>query len=646
MLPVRAQRTLIAAALLTTAFPAAAADFTVTGSNTTAQTLDPADGETQTGTVESAGVLDVSVKKTPAITVSSSDGTGVAVIVNSGQIIQDKSDRAIRANSGAVTLTITNNADALIEATGEDAIQVSSGADGTTFSLTNAGTITSGGGRAVNVRDAGGSNSIVNEADGVLSSTADDAVRPGAGGTIDNYGTIQATPTLDDDGESATGYDGIQADESGTAIATGVTVTNESTGVISGRHGITGSASGPDDDDPDEAFTITVINQAGGTITGVNGSGINIDNNTDDSDTSNVLIIMGDAVVTNDGTITGNYDSTYSVGDGDGVDVDGLLTLVNNGIIRGTGAAGDGDDGNANNPEGVSIGGGSITNNAGAEITGQNTNTSSTAKGHGVLVDDSSGGDAFAATTITNAGTIRGYDSYAIKLVGDWDDTITNESTGVIEGAGDSDEGAALQTGDGADTVTNSGSIIADANDLAIDLGDGDDSLTLGSGASVQGGIDGGDGSNTLTLDPGAGVTFSDSSAVSNFSTIVLQSGSASFGSLTLGDGLTLEIATPGSDTLTVTGAASLDSGEITVDIDATDVDPGTYTLATFGSVSGITASNVALGTAPAHATLTLDGTSLVLTVKKSGGGGALPLAELMSLLAMTALRRVRRRRA
>ncbi|MBK6637534.1 MAG: hypothetical protein IPG34_07525 [Rhodocyclaceae bacterium] len=107
-----------------------------------------------------------------------------------------------------------------------------------------------------------------------------------------------------------------------------------------------------------------VINYAGDTITGNNGSGVGID---------------GAGVVINYGTITGNYagagnvyrhftnvatvtwngealsTDTSSNGDGDGVDMDGVAYVENWGTIRGTGAGGYDSGGRPNGADGLPL---------------------------------------------------------------------------------------------------------------------------------------------------------------------------------------------------------------------------------------------------------------------------------------------------
>ena len=679
----------LALVLGSTLEPAWAASFNVTGNDTTAKTLAPASGATETGTVTAAGDLNIA-GGTVAVAVTGGSGTRTAVINNSGKIRQTGTVRAIRANSGVITLNVSNAAGATISAAGDDAIQVSSA--GSSFSLENSGTISSNKARAVNLRDIAGSNTITNRAGGLLSGTSvlatdsADAVRPGANGTVNNYGTIRATPVTETTGSvvQASGFDGIQADVNGNVPATGITLNNYSGALVSGRHGITGSAS------PTTAFTITVNNDSGATITGVNGSGINIDNSG---------TVLGNAAVTNSGTITGNYDKTqYNTGDGDGVDVDGLLTLVNNGIIRGTGASGNGSDGGGNNPEGVSIGGGSITNHANAEITGEDSSLSGS-RGHGVLVDNSSGGPAFAATTVNNAGLIRGVDSYAIRFIGNFADSITNQTGGTIRGGGNIGEGAAIQMGDGADTLINRGTISGD-NGLAVDMEAGNDTLQISGGsAAIHGDISGGAGSNRVEIDG----SFSYGGAFSNLAALDILSGavtltgastyagpttvsggqlivgngsgkatgngqllihsgatlagSGTVGSTTLQRGATLApgvgvgVGTLGvdgdlqiegganlifdvgfsSDLVNVSGTLSASgSGTVTVNISNNGIVAGRdYTLVNFGAAQNFTSAHVALGALPSgvQATLEVTGNALILQVAADLGVSASSLS-------------------
>lgn len=149
---------------------------------------------------------------------------------------------------------------------------------------------------------------------GVVSFSNTDAIRTVSNATITNAGAVTAS--------GAGSNDGIDGQTN-----TGISVTNS--GSIQGaRHGITGG----DNTLALSGYTISVDNETGGTLTGSNGSGINIDG------VKNTYI----ATVTNSGTITGAWDGVSGFGDGDGVDVDGVIDLTNSGTIRGLSSSGSG----------------------------------------------------------------------------------------------------------------------------------------------------------------------------------------------------------------------------------------------------------------------------------------------------------------
>src|SRR5262249_52505830 len=223
------------------------------------------------------------------------------------------------------------------------------------------------------------------------------------------------------------------------------TIVNKTGGTISGfRHGIT------------TAVDVNVINEAGATIIGRNGSG-----GGSHRSRTPVHYWPGSGTVVNYGRITGAV-SGRGNGDGDGVDIDRIGRIKNFGIIEGTGAGGVDRGGLPNASEGIAMGGGTIHNAAGALISGAN---------HAILVDDGSGGSGVGATTITNAGTIQGLDGFGIKLVGNFNNVITNSGT------------------------------ISGANGLAIDMGGGNNTLNILTGSNIIGTIDGGvGGTNTVNL--------------------------------------------------------------------------------------------------------------------------------------------------
>jgi outer membrane autotransporter protein len=199
----------------------------------------------------------------------------------------------------------------------------------------------------------------------------------------------------------------------------------------------------------------TLVNY--GQITGRNGSGFGSD---------------GDGTVINHGTLTGAYSGLQANGDGDGVDIDKIAHIENYGTIQGVGAGGVDKAGFTNGSEGIALGGGYILNASGALISGANS---------AILVDDGSGGAGLAATTLENFGSIRGLDGFGVKFVGEFADSVINAGT------------------------------ISGSNGLALDLGGGNDSLTLRNGSRFVGVVDGGSGYDRLVMDDAAGGSLADS---------------------------------------------------------------------------------------------------------------------------------------
>lgn len=389
-----------------------------------------------------------------------------ARIVNDGSIENLAEDgRAIRfeeETGETIRAEIVNRG--LIHSV-NDAIQIDNGdlASGT-IRIRNdvGGEIRADEGQAIDFGDA--VDDFVGRIDnkGLIASGENDGVKLGGVGKLNNSGVIA--------GGDARGYsdgaDGVSFEDE----ATGSVVNS---GTISGdRHGV----------DAGEDSDIRVVNQVGGVITGRNGSGVGSD---------------GSATVINYGTITGAFSDSegsdthgtdvgeddgggpdgFNDGDGDGVDIDFEAHIFNYGLIRGTGAGGTGSDGLPNTAEGVAAGGGEIHNFEGARIFGADV---------GILIDDSSQGGAQFATTIANEGAITGGESYAIRIVGDQDDTVEN--------------GGRIVGGDG----------------VAIDFGGGDDRLAVLSGSKITGLTLGGDGLDTL-----------DYSRLSAGATVDLDSGTA-----------------------------------------------------------------------------------------------------------------------
>ena len=530
--------------------PALAAGFTVTSGNTvtSGQSL------TGAGVVQQGGTL-----STAGSTVAVNVGSGTSTLSNAGTIRQTGSGRTIDANSGTPVLTISNQEGGLIDAAGGVAIRLNRAAG--QYIIDNQGTISQSG-PAVNGERAikadadytSSGNQIINGSadnrNATISATGNDAVRLGSNFTLSNYGRILSTGAVN---TSCPDYLTCSNDYSaadGVAIENGrgnVAILNH--GSIEGpRHAIDGGDPLAADADADllgvERLIITsadgngvvfakvvdgvtssgvsianpvVINYAGGSLIGHNGSGVGLD---------------GHGVVFNYGLISGRYAGagnvydheglglTTSNGDGDGVDIDGLAYVENHGRIEGLGAGGFDSGGNPNGADGIAAGGGTIINASGASIFGQSK---------GILIDDGANGSVEASgrgtatahggvARIDNAGSIIGADEAAIGLVGDYADLLINRSGGVIRGGADSNRvdqlgsttaAAAVQMGAGADILSNAG-LIEGQNGLAVDLGDGDDQLFVLGGSQFIGSVNGGAGNDLAVLDDASGGSLAD----------------------------------------------------------------------------------------------------------------------------------------
>ncbi|MTV41701.1 beta strand repeat-containing protein [Duganella radicis] len=483
---------------------AMAADFNITGSSSTAQTLSAG----QTGTVSSSGSLSLG-GSTVAITVTGSNAT----VNNAGTIKQTGSGRVIRDNTGVTNLVVTNSG--LMQAADADVIQMAKAAASVT--LTNSGSMISlngsvGGAQAVDFNAVTGANVVNNLTGGKLFANDADAVRPGLNGVINNAGIIQSTLL---NGKATDGTDGVDAQNN-----SGVQVFNLATGLIEGaRHGITGGQI-----DAGSEFKIAISNEVGGVIRGLNGSGINLDG----------FNAKQAATITNHGTISGQG----IIGDGDGIDVDGIANITNTGIIRSLNAVSAPVDGLAYS-EGISVGGGTITNSGTIEGKVLAGNTNAVGRGITLAGNDITSGalkgtreGLYANATIINqsGGKIIGQSDSAIVVSGNASGntvTIQNLSAALIQGGG---LASAAIKGNADNTVIVNGGIIDGASSgKAIELGSGVNSVTV-TGGEIKGGINGGSGSqNTLTFAVDAGGSFAYTGAISNFNKVEVQSGDVSF---------------------------------------------------------------------------------------------------------------------
>ena len=569
---------------------AAAADFTISSNSTAAQTL--GSGANQTGTVNAGKSLTVS-GATVAVAISGSNAT----LNNLGTIKQTGTGRVVRDNAGVTGLTVNNgsasNAAALMQSADADVIQMNRSPASVT--LNNYGSMislnaTAGGSQAVDFTAIqSGANTVNNYAGGLLKATEADSVRPGVNGAVNNWGTIQSVTTL---GNSSDGID-FQNNSGGSIV-------NYGTGLVQGgRHGITGGAK-----DATVTFTTAIDNRLGGAIRGDNGSGINLDGFNDKQ-----LV-----TVTNAGTIYGNG----VTGDGDGIDVDGLVDIANSGTIRSVNSF---SAGLSAYSEGITVGGGKIVNSG--TIEGLVAVGNSNAYGRGITL---SGNDIatgplagtreglYGHASVTNqaGGLIRGQNDSAIVAEGaasGYTVTLVNLAGATVRGG--SATAAAIRGGADKTDVTNNGLIDGSSSGKAIALGSAQNTVTIGGGAaSVLGSIDGGSGgTNTLTLAPGVGNAFGYAGSISNFATVEVQSGTVTL------TGVSSYIGT----TVLSGGTLVLDGANRLAAASALSLGGGTLQLQNAGGANGQTFSSLTLG---ADSTIALGGSSLTFSSLGSVASG------------------------
>jgi Hint domain len=321
-----------------------------------------------------------------------------------------------------------------------------------------------------------GGGTVTNETSGTI--TGHGGISGGGGLTVSNAGSI-----------GGGSY--------GVLLKGGGYVTNQSGGIISGYEGVTG--------DNAAAVTLvnagtitaqtlagigvlltaagTVINQSGGTITGAGG-------------------IYGESValtVINGGSISGyniygvalfagghltNQSGGAITGLHAAVYADAAMTVANDGAIVGS-------------EEGIYLkGGGSITNQSGGTITG----------GSGIYGES-------VALTVINGGIISGYNIYGVALFAGGH--LTNQSGGAITG-----QNAAVYA-DAAMTVVNDGAIVSAKEGICVK---GGGSITNQSGGMISGGS-------------GAILSSYTAVAVSNYGTITGGSGGRGEGIVLIGGG-------------------------------------------------------------------------------------------------------------
>ncbi len=305
--------------------------------------------------------------------------------------------------------------------------------------IKNSGTM-EGGDHAIRLNtilDFGGSFILQNNGTGIVRST-------GSGEAIDlSVVELASVLTIDNAGG------GLITAADATAILAGKGLVLTNSGSITG--GSSASSAGVDIGAYDD---VIVTNLVGGLIEGT-GAGIAATAKVDVTNIGAITASGGDGIrvvsaalvmsfITNGGnaTITGNATGLL---DGDGIQLTGLVDLDNSGNIEAGIASSSGF------ADAVQAAGGVIANRAGGVIDGAE---------RGIAIEDGAGGAAAAAVSIENWGTIQGRLDQAIVIIGNQ-----------------------------VDTLSNYGSIIGD-----VDLGDGNDTVNLYTGSSIDGALQGGDG--------------------------------------------------------------------------------------------------------------------------------------------------------
>jgi fibronectin-binding autotransporter adhesin len=311
-------------------------------------------------------------------------------------------------------------------------------------------------------------------------------------------------------------------------------------------------------------------------------------------------------------------DSTLNIS-GAGVLSFGTLTSANVGGLAGSGALAlgnstaaavaltVGNNGFSTTYTGALSGSGSLTKIGSGELTlaGSNIYTGGTTIGAGTLqVGGGSGGSVFASTTVSNGGELLFNPGISSTYAG------AISGTGSVVKIGSGSLALAASSNYSGGTILAAGSLVV-SNTSGSALGSGSLSLqagTLASGpsGSISGGVVAGNNPNTVS--PGGSGTI----------------GALGVGSLTLNDLSTLVFdlaSTSSHDQINVAGSLRFSgSGAASLFVSAGSLHNGAYKLAGYGSLSGLSTGNLALGaigggSVPGSYSLQLTGGSLDLLV-------------------------------
>ncbi|MBA3878807.1 MAG: hypothetical protein C0500_03720 [Sphingobium sp.] len=461
------------------------------------------------------------------------------ISVGASGVVQSLNTDAIRSQSARGQIDL-NNQGQIIASVTPFTPSFGGSNPGTGFAITYNAALGTTGAPSTDFTSGGTiTNGSVGNTTALIRADNGDAIRVGSHQTLNNYGTINGNGQVNDAATNNV-FNGANGNPNTSTTQTydvsrGVRVNqNAATAVAINNFGtITGAQHGIDVGVTD-ATNLVFTNNAGGQIIGRNGSGIGADTT---GAAANTVAIINSGLIRGDSAPAFDRAGYASVdGDGDGIDIDGGATITNNavGIIRSTGASGFDSGGRANNSEAISIGGGAITNQGTIEganfgiVVNNDSNPNNSRSGSTATTilnyfgGTISGGTGFAirlenktgtaidTDAITNYGTITGNGSVPTGTVLRQDNSADPGVVGTLDGvtytaadAGNArfirGDGAAIQTGEGNDTLTNYG-VITGNSGRAINLEGGNDQLTLRTGSSLTGRIDGGAGTDTIVL--------------------------------------------------------------------------------------------------------------------------------------------------